>query len=153
MKAITIIQPWATLIALEEKGLETRSWATKYRGELAIHAGKQIDRGACEQEPIKSTLAKHGYTADNLPTGAVLAIANLWECWKIGSDYESGELILYVKSGRMAKQVSMKEEAFGWYEEGRYAWEMADIRQLPKPIPAKGQQGLWNWECGRNENC
>jgi hypothetical protein len=39
MKAITIIQPWATLIALGEKKFETRSWTTKYRGPLAIHAG------------------------------------------------------------------------------------------------------------------
>ena len=41
MKAITIIQPWATLIALGEKQFETRSWFTKHRGELAIHAGKR----------------------------------------------------------------------------------------------------------------
>ncbi|WP_342351939.1 ASCH domain-containing protein [Lysinibacillus boronitolerans] len=30
MKAITIKQPWATLIALGEKRFETRSWQTKY---------------------------------------------------------------------------------------------------------------------------
>ncbi|MFD3274597.1 2-oxoglutarate dehydrogenase E1 [Paenibacillus dendritiformis] len=146
MKAITIHQPWATLIALEEKENETRGWSTRYRGPIAIHAGKHIDRDACETEPIKSTLEKHGYTADNLPTGAVLAIANLRECWKIGSDYESGELILYIKSGSLAKQVSMKEEAFGWYDNRRFAWQMINVQKLPEPIPARGQQGIWNWE-------
>ncbi|WP_438491685.1 hypothetical protein [Paenibacillus sp. IHBB 3054] len=24
-------------------------------------------------------------------------------------------------------------------------WELADVKRLPEPIPAKGQQGLWNW--------
>ncbi|WP_409175497.1 hypothetical protein [Brevibacillus fortis] len=32
MKAITIHQPFATLIALGEKRFETRGWATRYRG-------------------------------------------------------------------------------------------------------------------------
>lgn len=40
MKALTIRQPWASLIAHGVKTIETRSWSTKYRGPLAIHAGK-----------------------------------------------------------------------------------------------------------------
>ena len=40
MKALTIIQPWATLIASGHKMNETRSWKTNYRGEVLIHAGK-----------------------------------------------------------------------------------------------------------------
>lgn len=40
MKALTIRQPWASLIAAGVKTIETRSWSTKYRGPLAIHAGK-----------------------------------------------------------------------------------------------------------------
>ena len=38
MKAITIWQPWAEFIAAGVKHNETRSWATKYRGPIAIHA-------------------------------------------------------------------------------------------------------------------
>ncbi|WP_331281011.1 ASCH domain-containing protein [Brevibacillus thermoruber] len=83
MKAITIHQPWATLIALGEKRFETRSWATKYRGPLAIHAGKKVDRDACEAEPIRSVLAKHGYTADNLPTGVILAVGEMVDCLEV----------------------------------------------------------------------
>ncbi|MFU1797620.1 ASCH domain-containing protein [Paenibacillus azoreducens] len=146
MKAITIIQPWATLIALGEKQFETRSWSTKHRGELAIHAGKKIDREACEVPEIKEALARHGYTADNLPTGAVLAIANMTECWSIGTDYQSGMPLLYNGTGGADKRVSLKEDKFGYYSPGRYAWEMDNVRWLPEPIPAKGMQGLWNWE-------
>lgn len=38
------------------------------------------------------------------------------------------------------------EKALGDYSLGRYAWELRNIKELPEPIKAKGQQGLWNWE-------
>jgi hypothetical protein len=41
MKAITLWQPWATLLAVGCKHMETRSWPTKYRGEILIHASKK----------------------------------------------------------------------------------------------------------------
>ncbi|WP_430129686.1 ASCH domain-containing protein [Paenibacillus lautus] len=146
MKAITIWQPWATLIAILEKGNETRGWATKHRGPIAIHAGKKIDREACEEPEIKAALARHGYTADNLPTGAVVAIANMTECWSIGTDYQSRMPLLYNGTGGTDKRVSLKEDKFGFYSPGRFAWEMSDVKRLAEPIPAKGMQGLWNWE-------
>ena len=40
MKALTLTQPWATLIAVGAKRIETRSWGTSYRGRIAIHAAK-----------------------------------------------------------------------------------------------------------------
>ena len=42
MKVLTLTQPWATLVAIGAKHIETRSWATSYRGPLAIHAGKGL---------------------------------------------------------------------------------------------------------------
>lgn len=46
MKVITIKQPWATLIAKGYKEYEFRTWRTKYRGDILIHAGKGIDKEA-----------------------------------------------------------------------------------------------------------
>ncbi|WP_234541766.1 hypothetical protein [Paenibacillus pseudetheri] len=40
----------------------------------------------------------------------------------------------------------IKKYSFGWFDQGRYAWELAEIKQLLAPIPAKGQQQIWNWE-------
>ena len=40
MKAITIWQPWASLLVSGRKRYETRSWATSYRGPIAIHAAR-----------------------------------------------------------------------------------------------------------------
>ncbi len=46
MKVITIKQPWATLIAKGYKEYEFRTWKTKYRGDILIHAGKGTDKEA-----------------------------------------------------------------------------------------------------------
>ncbi|MEF2247727.1 ASCH domain-containing protein [Paenibacillus sp. IITD108] len=143
MRAITLIQPWATLIALGEKRFETRSRRTHIRGPLAIHAGKKIDREACEREPIKSTLAKHGYTADNLPTGVVVAVAELKDSFVIHPDYIGGAVMLHSETRKTHFSTLNKEFEFGWFEQGRYAWELANVQQLPEQIPAKGQQGFW----------
>lgn len=40
MKAITLTQPWASLVACGAKKIETRSWRTHHRGWIAIHAAK-----------------------------------------------------------------------------------------------------------------
>lgn len=46
MKTLTVRQPHASLIALGVKTIETRSWSTRYRGPLLIHAGKQfVEKG------------------------------------------------------------------------------------------------------------
>lgn len=136
MKVITIRQPWATLIALGEKKFETRSWRTKYRGKLGIHAGKNIDKAACRQEPIRSVLAKHGYTDKNLPTGVILATCKLSNCIKVAN-----ELVMtaYFNNGED------NEYYFGDYSEGRYAWELQDVQALENPIYAKGQLSLWEY--------
>ena len=42
--ALSIQQPWAWLIVNGYKDIENRSWSTKYRGELYVHAGKKIDK-------------------------------------------------------------------------------------------------------------
>lgn len=46
MKALTLWQPWASLIALGVKTIETRGWSTNYRGPLAIHAAKRPPKAA-----------------------------------------------------------------------------------------------------------
>lgn len=142
MKAITIIQPWATLIAIGEKRFETRSWRTHYRGEFAIHAGKQVNRNACENPEVKAALARHGYTVGNLPLGAVVATCQLTGCHKVNGI--KGKTAASI--GDDHRIIEGFELTFGWYDFGRYAWELQDVRRLPDPIPAKGQQGLWNWE-------
>lgn len=141
MKAITIHQPFASLIALGEKRFETRSWATKYRGPLAIHAAKKVDKEICQQEPFRRVLAEYGFTVDNLPTGAVIAVCRLVDCHKVIS---VGHNIATLYADGIPK-INGNEYAFGWYAVGRYAWELVDVKPID-PVPTKGQQGLWCWD-------
>lgn len=53
MKALSLWNPWASLMAVVAKKIETRSWPTSYRGATAIHAAKKWDSDLRElsQEP------------------------------------------------------------------------------------------------------
>ena len=81
MKALTLTQPWATLVAVGENSIETRSWGTRYRGPLSIHSAKGFPRDArelCRTSPYREALRSHGYAdALSLPLGAVIAVAEL----------------------------------------------------------------------------
>ena len=71
MKTLTLLQPWATLVALEAKRIETRSWYTTYRGPLAIHAARRMSKAAislCWEAPFRDVLETGGYHAGE-PTG------------------------------------------------------------------------------------
>ena len=83
-------QPWASLVAIGENTIETRSWSTRYRGRLAIHAAKGFPadaRALCRRQPYRAVLARHGYaSADDLPLGCVLAVARWRTCsYSIGA--------------------------------------------------------------------
>lgn len=139
MKAITIKQPWATLIALGLKKYETRSWATKHRGPIAIHAGKSVDFVACCE--FAKILEQHGYNKiEDLPTGAVIARANLVDCHKVIKQDRCKE----AETDKGAV-ITGKEYLYGFYEEGRYAWRLSEVQAI-EPVPAKGRLSLWNWK-------
>ncbi|WP_297428944.1 ASCH domain-containing protein [Clostridium sp.] len=140
MKVLTLRQPWATLIAIREKLIETRSWKTDYRGPLLIHAGKSIDKEACEDYFIKETLHIHGFTQYNLPTGVILAKVNLIDCIKIDVGTDPKLRKAFLENGKVLRG---NEYSFGDYTPGRYAWKLSNITNI-KPIKAKGRLSLWN---------
>jgi activating signal cointegrator 1 len=134
MKAISLIQPYATLILLGYKQLETRSWQTSHRGNLAIHAsaGKpDWARAVCETDPyIRRALEKHGLTFDTLPRGAVLGTV--------------GVRGMHVIDKPLVVRISPLEFACGDYSmPGRYAWELFAPVPLAEPIPCRGALSVW----------
>ena len=160
MKAITLTQPWASLVALGAKKIETRSWPTKYRGPLAIHAGAgpgslgwmQMQHLCRNVEPFKSTLAhllNDRHPADVLPLGAIVATCELVDCVQTWPRWAAVEPWFTATQGGQYWHVPPaeggRERAFGDYTPGRYAWLLADVRPLATPIPARGALGLWNW--------
>lgn len=165
MKAITIWQPWASLLAIGAKQYETRSWETKYRGPIAIHAAKKdpcnIPLLGLEafEEAAKEELEKAGLAWCLLHTGSVIATAELVNCWHIvynpGTNVDiakhipvGAELDVPRKHPDFGRYIvpTEKEMLFGDWTPGRYAWELANVKLLPKPIRAKGAQRLWNWD-------
>lgn len=159
MKAITILQPWASLIPRGAKKIETRSWPTKYRGPIAIHAGKQWEmyrREITYREPFhsalwpnmsKEELALNGYGRTKLlPVGAVIAIADLADCLQVSAVFNEpitgNPFAAILEDGT---NVSGNEFIFGDYSIGRYAWILENVHAI-KPVPAKGMQRLWEWE-------
>ena len=147
MKTITLTQPWATLVAIGAKKIETRSWYTAYRGPLAIHAAKGFPKWAKQftAEPVcyEAVMRRRAGAAANwfpaYPTGAVIATCTLVDCMIAGSSTKVGMI------GKYAALLTPTELAFGDYDEGRYAWILGNVECFEHPIQAKGALGLWEW--------
>lgn len=128
MKALTLTQPWASLVALGHKRFETRSWSTNYRGELAIHAAKGSPMSA--QARIDATrLIQRLLPAGPLPRGAVLCVV------KLNGVFNARSVI-----------VDDTEYRLGDFSLGRFAWALELVEVFDQPIPARGALGLWEWE-------
>lgn len=154
MKAITLWQPWASLLACDAKKFETRSWATSYRGPIVIHAAQRpfdMDKYLFDRELhlfAEALQLPDIYSFSTLPLGSIVACAELVGCWEIAAD-PLGPFICrpHMADGKTFEHVVTGNEVlFGDWTPGRYAWEFANMNMLPEPIPAKGKQGLWNWE-------
>jgi hypothetical protein len=147
MKTLTLTQPWATLVALGEKRIDTRSWGTKHRGEIAIHAGQSFPpdcRDLCDTPPFREVLREHGLGASDLPRGCIVATALLAQC--IQTEVASVGLYEdYLVFRLMVYSTGEHERNFGDYSPGRWAWVLDDIKPLSDPIPARGALGLWEW--------
>ena len=145
MKAVTLTQPHATLVAIGAKGWETRGWKTNYRGPLAIHAAKGFPKDArqlCWEKPFFGELQQLGLHELNLPLGAVIAVVNLTDCKRIAVAGNAWEDYLNPLT------LSLEELAFGDYNTGRYAWKLENVQRFNVPQPAKGALGLWEWTEG-----
>jgi hypothetical protein len=193
VKALTVWQPWASAIAEGIKTIETRSWSTRHRGPLAIHAGSKMAPGMAGPAGMfgRYTVDRDGpgeewYILDSdwpgrdqgqhqypiyLPLGAVVATANLVDVLPIHS-YTSrepqspdGRYLLHEVGGRGVSVLAMFDAdgtglpthdgrwpdyrddlPWGDFTPGRWAWLLADVRKLAEPIPARGRQGLWEWD-------
>lgn len=137
MKAISLWQPWASLMACGTKKNETRGWSTAYRGPLAICAAKRKPDELEIPEPLMGVIwDRFGMDCDErfeqvlerLPLGCVLAVVQLTGC---------------VSTTGFAPCDSV-ELMCGNYGPGRFAWTTDDGRRCRTPVPVVGRQGMWN---------
>ena len=155
MKTITLWNPHASLVALNEKKIETRSWKTDYRGPLAIHAAKRTMDKIAWEEPFYSALS-HLWSALNpgglnYHPGCIIATCTLVGCYLI-TVQDTNLKIANADAGDHYIVIKGNEYLFGDYTPGRYAWVLSDVKRLSVPIPAKGFQRLWNWDERREED-
>jgi hypothetical protein len=138
MKAISLTQPYATLMAIGAKKFETRNWITGYRGPICIHASKGFPKWAreiCDHYPFKEVLG-----TSRIPVGAIVAVADIQGCYPTHSPLRlCGEQIhpFVISEG------GDFERNFGDYSSGRVAIHMPRVFALPEPVPCKGALSLW----------
>ncbi len=124
MKAISLWQPWATLMAKNFKTIETRGWNTNYRGDLLICSTKN----GLAKKAFNETVEHLGIKELDYPLGQALCVVKLYDV---------------IQTDRLSFFDYFSEEDFGDYSLGRFAW-LTDNLRLIKPFPIKGQQGLFN---------
>ena len=131
VKALTLHQPWASLVAIGAKDYETRDWDTDYRGPLAIHAGRNVESlGLFEEDPFFDVLRNAGYgIPEDLPLGAVICIATLEDCLSTNGMVPMTE----------------PEASFGNFGPDRFMWKLANVKRFD-PIKARGYQKIWDWD-------
>jgi activating signal cointegrator 1 len=140
VKVLSLTQPWATLVAIGAKHIDTRSSSTSYRGPIAIHAGRDSceARVALYADPVLKVLNEArihlGRDARELPTGVIVAVAEL-------VSVEPTELL--TNRARGIEALSPYEFEFGNYAPRRFGWLLTDVRRLQKPIPCQGALGVW----------
>lgn len=127
MKVITIKQPFASLIAEGIKEYEFRTWKTKYRGELLIHAGKGIDKKAMKK-----------FEKYNLEysSGCIIAKVNLTDCIKI--DDKAREM-LKEKNDFVYSSIIKHTEWNG------YGFKLENVEKI-EPIKINGKLSLWDYD-------
>ncbi|RCJ20111.1 hypothetical protein A6S26_05165 [Nostoc sp. ATCC 43529] len=141
MRAISLWQPWASLIPFGLKKYETRSWATNYRGDLLICSAKKQSR---EQERIYDKILykyQDQYPDlliddesvrewNDLPRGCVIAIVTLADCIQMTEE-------------SITQHPEVEIDCGDW-QVGRWAWKLENIRKIKEPFPVKGRQGFFS---------
>ncbi len=170
VKVLTLRQPWASLVALGVKSIETRSWSTSYRGPLAIHAAVRRPRPASvgDWSPYVGALvgwAMEHYASGEigappdapLPLGAIVATCTLVDVVPMVEGHLPEQshvsvgrglyLDTYTPGGGVATRDLYGQRPYGLFEPGRYAWLLADVVPVDPPVPFRGGQGLSRtWE-------
>jgi hypothetical protein len=145
MRALTLTQPWAALVASGIKLIENRSQSTIKRADFsvpfAIHAGKQIS------QPVYDTIARidprcdvHTVAADtpwlkmSRVTSAIVGIATVERAVLLRGDGQAIDSLMF-------DVVDLGDQRRWFF--GRFGYVLRDVRALAEPVPCRGWQGFW----------
>ncbi len=128
-----MLQPWATLVVIGVIRTETRTWFTKHRGPILIHASQRKSGKSVMHHPL---LRKYITDFNALPFGAIIGQVTIIDILP-ANDYAHSE------SGR--RLLTRLEKWMGDYSIGKWAWVLRDAVPYQEVIEAKGMLGLWEW--------
>jgi hypothetical protein len=140
-RTLTVRQPWAWAIARGHKDIENRSWTTRYRGPIAIHAAKHwdTDREATLRAVVYQIREQGGALPatldDDLPysdTGLIIATVNLVGICTASLDGDTCD-------------------CGPWAMPGHAHWRLENAQVYPEPTPATGRLGLWEFPAAGTE--
>jgi hypothetical protein len=141
VRALSLLQPWASLVASGDKRIETRSWRRSVAdGErIAIHASKGRVPNMLLAEVLHAADRLGGDRAfDFIPRGAIVATCRVAFIVQAIDDAVSGYVIEHAGRDRLAV-----EKKLGDWSHGRWLWALADVRRLAEPVRCDGMLGLW----------
>ena len=142
MRGLTLHQPWASFVASGAKLIETRGWATRWRGGLLIHAAKKWTR---REQEAASQLNGSLYRRGCGITGGMIQLRDRLHRWVIplGQVVATARLSDVVEmTERLIYEQIDQELEFGDWQVGRFAWILKDVVAI-EPIEVKGAQRLW----------
>jgi hypothetical protein len=120
MKAISLYQPWAGWVVEGRKTLELRSWETRYRGPLLIHASRTVHKAACRA---------YGIDPGTLPDGALVGAVEVVD-------------IVWIDEKAFGAR-KMEHLASGYFEPPLYGWVLANPLAFAESVPWRGRPGLF----------
>ena len=163
MNAITLTEPWATLVVTGEKRIETRRFrprAVQPGSWLFIHAARTMTRHAvrtCYEPLFARALARHG--------GGTVGGVHVFRAFDLGAIIGAvrfmgaidTETIMATQAERWRPNdptdhlvalgwpmpLTLNERIFGDYGPGRVGWLLKDPKRLTQPVPCRGQLGIW----------
>lgn len=133
MKALSIKQPWASLIAHGIKDIENRTWKTNFRGRIYVHASAKTapepftgDQWKLVEEKQHEFFVFHSYSETSLIIGEV----DIVDCV---IDHES----IWADKSHIDPYDTLEADNI------IYNWVLANPVLYEKPIPAKGKLSFW----------
>jgi len=145
IKALSIMQPWAWLIVNGHKNIENREWSTKFRGLVAIHAGKKEDED-CVLELTRPDGPFHPVTGNpiDIDTGSKLISSDgEWDTYSnpAWNDQRGGIVGVAEIVNCIRRPHLLTDDP--WFV-GQYGFVIANARPVPF-IPVKGALSFFDW--------
>lgn len=146
LKAITLYEPWASLMAIGAKVNETRPVRTTHRGDIAIHAAK-VSPNFSEDVAVDAINAfkSRGLVPSLNTLGCILAIVDVWDVQPADNFFRqhlfNQEQHKELVAGGMIP-LTEEEYVFGGYAPGRWIYRTRNLRRLKNPVPTRGYQSI-----------